>query len=82
MPKLTPQPQGCNNSIPHIAEQEVARASAALGVNAHRPAPNTGVRGVAPPRPQKEAANRDPRPQAFARKVAASAFKAARWGRS
>jgi hypothetical protein len=74
------QPPRCTN--PHIAEHEVARASAALGVIAHHPAPIASVHGVTSPQRQNEAANREPRRQAFARKFAASAFKSARWGHS
>jgi hypothetical protein len=69
-----------DNHLPDVSAQDIEHARNVLGLN------NQGGRLVASkhvvsPRPRKDKAEVQQRRKSFARKLAASAFRTARWGR-
>jgi hypothetical protein len=68
--------------IPDITEQDIARVSAAIGVDRRRGAPAANKHIASPQRYEDKGEAKATRRKALARKFAASAFGTARWGRS
>jgi hypothetical protein len=73
--------QSADDYLPDITAQEIDHVRTILGVYS-RGGRQAASKYVVPPRPRKETGrnSRNPR-KMFARKLAASAFRTARWGR-
>jgi hypothetical protein len=82
-----PTANGCSrqsnddNTLPDITTQDIEHARIVLGLNNRGGRPAASKHAVSPRPRKKNVGTQEPRRKMFARKLAASAFRTARWGR-